>query len=274
MTLSACQLSVAFGDASVLDGIDAGFAATTITGLIGPNGAGKTTLLRAIAGLVAVSSGAVLLDGRHLARLRRRELARAVAYLPQAAPCAWPMQVRRVVALGRLPHLSPWRRPAPEDVRAIDAALVATDVQQLADRNVLTLSGGERARVMLARTLAVDPRYLLADEPVAGLDPEHQLQVMGLLRRRAAAGTGVAVTLHDLSLAARFCDRLIVLDRGRIAADGPPGDVLTPSVLASVFAVNRAYGRRDGQTFVVPWKVVPRLRPHVRSDSEAGGRTD
>jgi iron complex transport system ATP-binding protein len=272
MTLATRGLGVALGGRTILDRLDLALGAASVTGLIGPNGAGKTTLLRAIAGVVPLSCGSVTLDQRSVAAWRRDALARTIAYLPQGAPCAWPMTVRRVVALGRLPHLSPWRGPAADDARAIDAALAATDVVHLADRNVLTLSGGERARVMLARALAVGPRYLLADEPVAGLDPEHQLQVMTLLRQRATAGAGIVVTLHDLSLAARFCDRLVVLDHGRIAADGAPDAVLTPSVLASVFAVSAACGRRDGQPFVVPWKVVPRLRDvgSERGRGEAG----
>jgi iron complex transport system ATP-binding protein len=259
MTLSARALTVALGGRIILDGIDLGAPAGVVTGLIGPNGAGKTTLLRAMAGAQPIAAGAITLEGRPIGGWPRRELARLVAYLPQGAPCSWPMSVQRIVALGRLPHLSPWRGPGADDASAIGAALAATDVLHLADRNVLTLSGGERARVMLARALAVSPRVLLADEPVAGLDPEHQLRVMTLLRERAAEGVAVIVTLHDLTLAARFCDRLVALDSGRIAAEGSPAAVLTPAVLASVFAVSAAYGRCDGQPFVVPWDVVPRL---------------
>ncbi|MFO1153911.1 MAG: ABC transporter ATP-binding protein [Rhodospirillales bacterium] len=260
MTLSTRQLTIGFGDRVILDHIDVDLAGGRVTGLIGPNGAGKTTLLRALAGALPIKSGTVTLDQRAVGEWHRQALARAVAYLPQGAPCAWPMEVGQVVALGRLPHLSPWRRPGDDDAQAIEAALAATDVLHLAHRDVLTLSGGERARVMLARALAVGPRYLLADEPVAGLDPEHQLQVMALLVSRSQVGAGIVVTLHDLSLAARFCDRLIVLDRGCIVADGRPEQVLTPSILAAVFAVRAVYGRREGQRYVVPWKVVPRLR--------------
>ncbi len=259
MTLMAHALTVALGDRTVLDGIDLNVPAAAVTGLIGPNGAGKTTLLRAMAGVLPIASGSITLDNRVLADWPRRDLARIIAYLPQGSPCSWPMEVRRIVALGRLPHLSPWCRPAASDEAAIEDALAAADVLHLAQRNVLTLSGGERARVMLARALAVSPRVLLADEPVAGLDPEHQLRVMALLREQAAEGVAVTVTLHDLTLAARFCDRLMALDRGQIAAEGSPEVVLTPSFLASVFAVRAEYGHHGGQSFVIPWDVVPRL---------------
>jgi ABC-type cobalamin/Fe3+-siderophores transport systems, ATPase components len=273
MTLSARQLTIAFGDRVILDHLDLDLREGMVTGLIGPNGAGKTTLLRAIAGVIPIRSGTVNVYGRAIVEWRRQALARTLAYLPQGAACTWPMTVRRVVALGRLPHLAPWRGTSAEDEQAIDAALAATDVLPLAQRSVLTLSGGERARVMLARALAVSPRYLLADEPVAGLDPEHQLRVMAQLWDRAATGAGIVVTLHDLSLAARFCDRLIVLDHGRIAADGPPRAVLIPSVLAAVFGVSAVCGSRKGQNYVVPWNVVPRLYG-VRSEPESGGCHD
>ncbi|SUS08653.1 iron-dicitrate transporter subunit; ATP-binding component of ABC superfamily; KpLE2 phage-like element [Candidatus Defluviicoccus seviourii] len=259
MTLSARGVTVSLGGHTVLDGIDLSVPEGAVTGLIGPNGAGKTTLLRAMAGVLPIASGGITLDNRALADWPRRDRARLIAYLPQGAPCSWPMDVRRIVALGRLPHLAPWRRPTARDEAAIEDALAAADVRHLAQRTVLTLSGGERARVMLGRALAVRPRVLLADEPVAGLDPEHQLRVMALLREQAAGGVAIIVTLHDLTLAARFCNRLVVLDHGHIAAEGPPEAVLTPPILASVFSVRAEHGHRGGQSFVIPWDVVPRL---------------
>lgn len=268
MILETHQLSVTLGRRTVLQGVDLSLSAEAVTGLIGPNGAGKTTLLRALAGLLPIASGTITLDGRPLARWPRRELARRLAYLPQGAPCSWPISVRRAVALGRLPHLPGWGRPTAADASVIEAALAATDVLHVAERSMLALSGGERGRVMLARALAGTPRILLADEPVAGLDPEHQLRVMALLRARAHEGLAVIVTVHDLSLAGRFCDRLIALDGGEIAAEGAPSDVLTPSVLAALFAVSGEFGSRDGQHYVVPWTAVPRLR------SVAGSQDD
>lgn len=257
--LAMRQLEVALGGRTVLTDVDLSLSGGTVIGLIGPNGAGKTTLLRALTGIIAAGAGVITLDDRPLADWPRRTLARNITYVAQDAPCSWPMTVRRVVALGRLPHLQPWQRPTPADDEAIEEALQQADVLFLGKRNILTLSGGERARVMLARALAGGPRFLLADEPVAGLDPAHQLQVMALLRARAGAGVGVIVTLHDLGLAGRFCDRLVVVVDGRIAADGAPGDVLAPAVLAEAFGIRAIYGRHDGQRYVIPWEVVPRL---------------
>ncbi len=271
--LAAQRLTLALGRRPVLRDLDLALPGGRVTGLIGPNGAGKTTLLRALAGIVAAGSGTVTLDARPLARWPRRELARSVTYLAQEAPCSWAMAVRRIVALGRLPHLAGWQRPGDADEQAIAGALREADVLHLADRNVLTLSGGERARVMLARALASGPRFLLADEPVAGLDPAHQLEVMALLKARAQAGMGVIVTLHDLTLAARFCDTLAIIADGRIKAEGPPEAVLTPALLASAFGVRAAYGRQGGERFIVPWEVVPQLSV-IDSGRERDGRID
>ena len=271
--LAAQRLTLALGRRAVLRDLDLVLPGARLTGLIGPNGAGKTTLLRALAGIVPTAAGTVTLDKRPLARWPRRELARSVTYLAQEAPCSWPMAVRRIVALGRLPHLATWQRASDEDDHAIAGALREADVLHLADRNVLTLSGGERARVMLARALASGPRFLLADEPVAGLDPAHQLEVMALLRARAQAGMGIIVTLHDLTLAGRFCDAIAVLAEGRIIAQGPPEAVLTPALLASAFGVRAAYGRQGGERFVVPWEVVPQLSV-IDSSRERDGRND
>ncbi|HXG28067.1 MAG TPA: ABC transporter ATP-binding protein, partial [Nevskiales bacterium] len=162
----------------------------------------------------------------------------------QGGQCHWPMPVAQVVALGRLPHRAPWARVPPADAAAVQRALQAADVAHLADRPVTQLSGGERARVLLARALAVEARVLLADEPTAGLDPAHQLGVMEVLRRRAQSGAGVVVVLHDLTLAARFCDRLLLLGEGRVVADGAAEQVLTEQNLAQVYGIeaHRAAG--------------------------------
>ena len=247
-------LRVALGGRPVVDGIDLDVAAGEMVGLIGPNGAGKTTLVRAAAGLLAPEAGGVAVAGRPIGEHPRRALARLLAYLPQGAECHWPVTVARVVALGRLPHLGPWRRPSPGDDAAIGRALAAAEVAHLAGRRVDALSAGERTRVMLARALATEPRLLLADEPVAALDPYHQLHVMELLRRRAGEGAGVLVVLHDLALAARFCDRLVLMRAGRRLAEGPPEAVLTEERLAEAYAVEATYGRRDGALYLLPWR--------------------
>ncbi|TVR78387.1 MAG: ABC transporter ATP-binding protein [Rhodospirillales bacterium] len=254
--LALDRVAVRFGDHVALDDASVTVSRGEMIGLIGPNGAGKTTLLRVAAGLLRPAGGRVLLDGRPIGTGDRRSRARLLAYLPQGAPCHWPLEVRRLVTLGRLPHLLPWQAPTGTDAEAVTSALDLADVGHLVGRDVLTLSGGERARVLLARALAVEPALLLADEPVSGLDPAHQLRVMTVLRARADAGTGVVVTLHDLGLAARFCRRLVVVDGGRVVADGTPADVLTPETLANVFRIRARVGTWQGSRYVVPWAVT------------------
>ena len=207
-----------------------------LTVLIGPNGAGKTTLVRALAGLLP-AEGRIELDGRTLDALSSRERARHIAYLPQGHVFHWPMAVAAVVALGRYPYADAFSPLADADRLAVERALTATACIGFAARPVTTLSGGERARVALARALASEAPILLADEPTVSLDPRHQLVVMELLARAAHSGGAVLAILHDLTLAARFADRVLVMDRGRLVADGPPRTVLTPELIAAVFGV-------------------------------------
>jgi len=251
--LEARGIAVQKGGRAIVDGVDLVANAGEVVGLIGPNGAGKTTLLRALCRLEILAAGEVSVGGVPLEVLNRRDLARAVSYCAQGAVCHWPLRVARLVALGRLPHLDPWRRAGAVDAAAIDRALAETDVGELADRAVDTLSSGERARVLLARALAVEAAVLLADEPVAALDPRHQLQIMATLRRRSRAGAAVICVLHDLSLAARFCDRVALLHEGRLHATGTPTEVLAPENLAATFAVRAAFGNFEGEPYLVPW---------------------
>ena len=254
MSLEADSIVLVKGGTRILDGASAALKAGEMVGLIGPNGAGKTSLFKVMAGIERPKAGSVRIDGGDSRRLSRREAARRLGYLAQGTICHWPLTAERLVALGRLPHLGPWDRPAPADQDAIERAIAETDVAHLRNRIVTTLSGGERARVLLARVLAGEPAMLLADEPVAGLDPGHQLQIMHLFRHLAGQGRGILIVLHDLTLAARFCDRLILMHEGKVAAEGPPGAVLSPEILARIYGIRARYGE-DGRS-VVPWEVV------------------
>ncbi len=203
-----------------------------VLGLIGPNGSGKTTLLRALASLSA-GPGRVTLDDTDVRALPAPVRARRIAYLPAEREAGWPMRVRDVVALGLMPF-------GGTDDAAIDRALALADVVGFADRRIDHLSTGERARVLLARALVGRPDHLLLDEPTANLDAHHQLAILDALRGEAARGAGVLITLHDLALAERWCDRLLLLDGGRAIADGSPHDVLSESRLGEIFHVRRA----------------------------------
>jgi iron complex transport system ATP-binding protein len=234
--LQAEGVSVRLGGVPVV--ADAGLALRTgeLIALVGPNGAGKTTLVRALAGLIP-AEGRITIDGRALETVPLRERARRIAYLPQGNVFHWPLAVADVVALGRTPHADPFSGVSDADRAAVSRALAMTETEVFASRAVTTLSGGERARVALARALATRAAVLLADEPTVSLDPRHQLVVMGLLRQAARDGGAVLAVVHDLALAARFADRVIVMDRGRIVADAPPDEALSVERIASVFGV-------------------------------------
>jgi iron complex transport system ATP-binding protein len=230
------DLSVRLNGAVIVDGATLELRSGELTVLIGPNGAGKTTLVRALAGLLP-AEGRIELDGRPLGMLTARERARHIAYLPQGHVFHWPMAVAAVVALGRFPHVDAFSPLSDADRAAVEHALTATGCSPFAARPVTTLSGGERARVALARALASQAPILLADEPTVSLDPRHQLVVMELLARAAHGGGAVLAILHDLALAAHFADHVLVMDRGRLIAEGPPRTIFTPARIASVFGV-------------------------------------
>ena len=250
--VEARGVAVRLGGARVLDRLDLAVADGELVGLIGPNGAGKTTLLKTLAGLAAPERGRVLLRGESLAGMDRFRRARTIAYLAQDGRPNWPVDVRTLVGLGRLPHLRPWRGPGAADREAVARAMAECRIAALADRPATELSGGERARVLLARALAGDPGLLLADEPTAGLDPAHQLDAMALLAGLAQAGRAVVAVLHDLTLAARYCTRLALLHQGRILADGRERDVLTPDLLARCYGIAVHRGAAGGAPFVIP----------------------
>jgi iron complex transport system ATP-binding protein len=237
MRLTLDRIGVDLGRRTALREVTAAFAPGRLTLVIGPNGAGKTTLLRAAAGLVEPVSGEVRLDRRPLSAVHGAERARTIAYLPQGGSVAWPMPVRDVVALGRLPHGEQPDRLSPAGRAAVDSALAAVRLQGFEQRSAAALSGGERARVLLARALATEAPVLLADEPVAALDPRHQLVVLDVLRERARAGATVAAVMHDLALAARYGDEVLLLQEGRVQASGRPAEVLTVRRLAESFGI-------------------------------------
>ena len=233
----------------VLHGVSLSVAKGEMIGLIGPNGAGKTALLRLAVGFEKPDAGEVRLDDGPLSALPAAERARRLAYLPQQPETAWPITVAQAVALGRLPH-------GDRDEGAVARALEAVGMSEFKDRPLTRLSGGERALVLLARALAVEAGLLLLDEPTANLDPAHQLRVMEVLRRRADHGDAVVVVMHDLSLAARSCDRLAVLHQGRLAADGAPDAILDDPLLREVFSITVERGQVDGRPFLVPSRWV------------------
>ena len=237
MSLRLADVRWSVAGATILDGVTAEAPGGRLTGLLGPNGAGKSTLLRVLAGVLAPDAGAATLDGADLLAVPRRERARRVALVEQEATAVVPLTVREAVEVGRTPHLSRWGGLADRDRRAVDDALAAAGVAGLADRALGTLSGGERQRAHLARALAQEPRLLLLDEPTNHLDVHARLELLALLRRLTAADVTVVAALHDLNLAAAACDHVVLLDAGRVVAEGPVEEVLVPAVLEPVYRV-------------------------------------
>lgn len=250
MGLDAQGVTVSLGGRMVLDRATVVVVPGEVVGVIGPNGAGKSTLLRVLAGIQRPDAGKVRLDGCSLAAMTPGGRARRLSFLPQEGAPPPPMRVEDLVALGRLPHRT--ARDLAGDGAAVARALGETGLLALRDRPASHLSGGERARLCLARALAVEAPYLLADEPVAALDPAHALAVMASFGRLAQAGRGVAVVLHDLTLAGRFCHRLVLMRDGCIVAEGRPAEILTDAAMRAVYGVTV---RRVGDA-VVPWSLT------------------
>ena len=231
-------ISVLRGGRAIVDGVSLAMEGGQFIGLIGPNGAGKSTLMSVLAGLLAPERGTVTIDGAALAAFNRRRLARLRAYLPQNPRAEWPVSVERLVALGLTPQL-PVFGALPEAMQArVDAVLAMVDMASRRDQPATTLSGGELARAMLARALVGDPQVLLADEPLAGLDPRHALDGIGRLRGLADGGKLVIASVHELTLAARYATHIAVMRQGRLIAFGPTAQVLTAALLHEVFEVD------------------------------------
>jgi iron complex transport system ATP-binding protein len=253
MDIEAKDVTARFGRVTILEAVNVTIRPGQMIGLIGPNGSGKTTLLRVLAGLRSAEGGLVLFNGRSVKQIGLRELAWKIAYLAQSANVHWHMQVESVIELGRLPHRRVLHGLTAADREAVERAIAACDVAAFRTRTMNEVSGGERLRILLARALAVDADLLLADEPIAALDPRHQLQVMELLQQTARQGRGVVVVLHDLALAGRYCDRLVLLaDRG-IVADGAPSEVLTDVNIARAYGVAVVRGEHCGVPYLLPW---------------------
>jgi iron complex transport system ATP-binding protein len=257
--LVANDLRVTLAGRAVLKGISFVLPRQGLVALVGPNGAGKTTLLRALARLLPAADaksmrGSVRLGADDVAALSIRDRARRFAYLPQGHSVHWPLPVRDIVALGRYPHgATDPARLSDTDAAAVARAMQAADIVKFGDRRVTELSGGERSRVALARVLAVEAPVILADEPIASLDPRYQIDVMSGLHSAAQRGVLVVVVTHDLGLAARYADGVLVLNDGHLAAQGAAGVALSDSILAEVFRINAYRADHGGDAVIVPW---------------------
>jgi iron complex transport system ATP-binding protein len=251
--VTAQDVNVTLAGRLVLRDVSLALSSGHLVALVGPNGAGKTTLLRALAGLVP-SGGIIRVHGDELSSLSLRERARRFAYLPQGNLAHWPLPARDIVALGRYPHgaTDPARLTA-KDAEAVLRAMQAADVLEFSDRRVTELSGGERSRVALARALAVEAPVILADEPTSSLDPRHQIDVMKTLHAAVDKGALVIVVTHDLGLAARFADTVLVMSEGRLVSQGAPAEALSEQVMADVFRIDAYRAEYQGEAVIVPW---------------------
>ena len=243
MSLAGCNLHLA----QRLHGVSLELRQGEVTAICGPNGAGKSSLLASLAGIVPLDQGEIRLDNDLMASLAPDDRARRVGYLPQQAELAWDLSVETLAGLGRLP----WNLGVDADRAAIDRALADMQLETLRQRPLSRLSGGERARAMLARVLAGEPCWLLADEPLANLDLAHQLALLDHFRKLAGQGLGVVLVLHDLAQAMNRADRVVVLKDGAIAADGLPDAALSEAVIAQVWGVSARWLGEPGQRALV-----------------------
>lgn len=256
-SLSANHIALTRDNQPILKDIALELTAGEFIGLIGPNGAGKSSLLKIMAGLDSPDEGSVCIvdaagkaiDLKDYLGFKR---AQTLAYLPQQEIPAWPLAVEHLVGLGRAPWHKPMGGKSTQDVQAIERALAMTELTHLRHRSVTRLSGGELQRALLARVFAGEPDIILADEPIAALDPYHQLHMMELLREHSQRGGSVIAALHDLSLAARFCSRLVLLHRGELVASGQPISVLTTENLEKVYGISAYVDCRDDGVVIIP----------------------
>ena len=272
--LRADDLSFRVEAQSLLDRVHLEAHRGQLVGLIGPNGAGKSTFLRAMAGVLRPHHGAVWLEGADLASLPAKEVAASLALVPQIAPYTHGFTVRELVLMGRYPHLRRFQIEGPADDRIARDAMRLTETEAFEARTLDTLSGGERQRVFVSRALAQQPRVLLLDEPTANLDVLHKLRVLDLVRRLVDEGLAAVAAIHDLGMAARYCDQLILLSAGRVLAEGSPDDVLTPEIIESAFGVESAV-YRDPVTGSLAISVIGPAggKPEPTTSAGANGRS-
>ncbi len=259
--LSASGVHYSIDRIAILQAIDFRLEAGELVGLIGPNGAGKSSLLRLLAGVEVPDRGDIRLDGEALSRISPQQRARGLGYLVQGARAYWPFSVEKVVGLGRIPYQKWWRQSNAEDEAKITRAMQLTETLAYRNRIVTTLSGGEQTLVMLARIFATENRVILADEPVAALDPYHQLHVMEILRQHASEQRAAVVVLHDLSLAARYCDRLYLLSHGELDSSGGVAEVLTRENIARVYGVDSQVECSEQGASVIPLRRISDHHP-------------
>jgi iron complex transport system ATP-binding protein len=257
MSLVAEELAFAYGDKPVVSGLSFELVAGTVLGLVGPNGAGKSTVIRLLTRVLRPRAGNVMIDGRDVTKISRLELARRLAVVPQGGELPPGFTAQEIVTMGRTPHLGFLAPETRHDIQKVEAAMRRTDTWRFRDRAGVELSGGERQRVLLARALAQEPEFLLLDEPTNHLDLSYQVEVLALVHREVRLGLSALVVLHDLNLAARVCDRVLVLKEGRLVAEGEPARVFSETLIQMV------YGAR-ADVFPQPETNLPVILPRLR----------
>jgi len=261
LILEAQGLTFGYGTQPTIEQVAFGIGRGELVGVVGPNGAGKSTLLGLLLGLLRPDAGRVLIDGQPISKLTRGQIARQVAFVPQHAGMHIGFTVGQVVAMARYPYRGSLQPLGAADTASIDRALAETGTDNLVDRLVTELSGGELQRVLLARAIAQDTPIMLLDEPTANLDLEHQLQIMGLVKAYTRSGRSALMAIHDLSLAARYCDRLMILHDRRIVEDGPVDQTITEENLLKYFRVQARVDRSDPHTGPVVIPLAPIIPP-------------
>lgn len=254
MLVETKNLSLRIGEKQLLNNISIGIEKGQIIGLIGPNGAGKSTLLKILANILSADSGSYHLAGKAISDYNEKDLAQKVGYLAQNATAHWPLKAQRLIELGRLPYQGVRQKLKPHDNNIIQAAIEKTETAHLLDRVVTTLSGGEQTRVFLARLFAAEPEVIFADEPIAALDPYHQLHIMEILRDHAKKGGTVVVVMHDINLASRFCDQMILMENGAVRCFGSIHELLGDNILTNTFRIKLRMFCEGDSYAIVPWE--------------------